>query len=182
MSDFTAGRYRPIPGVEPTAEQTEVLRKVAENRSGRVPLPFRIWSSSPELAYALEPLASYLVPGSRLSPRETELAILTSAAYWDCAYVWDGHARAARALGLAERAIEAIRAGERPELDTGREQAIWQAATELQSSRSLSRNSFEEVIREIGRDGLADLTALLGFYASVAFVLIAYDVPGRPDG
>lgn len=174
------GRFIPAIDADLSPEQIEVLQFIAQGHQGRVPLPLDIWSrSSPGLARAMEGLACYLVPESDLTPRETELAILVSAAHWDCAYVWDGHARAAQELGLTDAAVRAIRMGRKPVFETERESIIYRAAVEIQSARQLAKASFEELVNTIGHAGLCDLTGLLGFYGAVAFVLISYNVPGR---
>jgi 4-carboxymuconolactone decarboxylase len=173
------GRYVPSPQQNLPAERAGILQLIVRQH-GRVPLPLEIWSCNPDLARVMESVASYLVPHSSLNPRETEMAILVSAAHWDCAYVWDGHVRAARELGLADDTIRAIKAHGNPIFATERESCIYRAAVELQTQRKLPLSSFESLVALIGHTGIADLSALLGFYNAVAFILISYDVPGRP--
>ena len=180
MDQTTTGRFAwPTAGL--STEQIEVLHAVAQSRQGLVPRPFKMWSRTPDLARAMDALASYLLPKSTLTARETELAILVSAAHWECAYVWDGHARAATELGLSSTNVQAIRNGEDVRLDIDRERAIYDVSIALHSHHKLSTALFERAVATLDHAGIADLTALLGFYAAVAFTLIAYDVPGRPQ-
>lgn len=160
--------------------QRRILEDIAQRYHGRVPVPLAIWSSAPELAPILLDLAAYLAPQSSLSARETELVILVSAKYWQCDHVWDGHARVARTLGFSDAEIDAIRDDRFPALADRQERRIYDAAMEIQTKRKLDEKNFAALVDSIGHVGICDLTALLGFYAAVAFVLIAYDVPGRP--
>lgn len=181
MSNISSiGRFSEIPIASLTGEQVALLEDVAQSRRGPVPLPYKIWLNSPALVKSLLPLGTFLLHDSSLTQREVEIAILVSAAHWGSAYVWDGHARAARELGLPLTVIDAIREAAVPSFDHEREQVIYEVAVALHSSHKVSGVLFERAVQTIGHNGISELTLLLGHYTAVAFALLTYEIPGRP--
>ena len=71
--------------------------------------PYSIAINSPEMARRRSSLTGYLRFESTFSKRIQELAILVTARNFDCPYIWNAHAPAARREGVSDALVNAIR-------------------------------------------------------------------------
>jgi 4-carboxymuconolactone decarboxylase len=166
---------------EMSAEQRRVHDEIAAGPRGRVEGPLKAWLHAPGLADPAQKLGAYARFKSSLPPEFSELAILVTARVWRANFEWYAHARLARAAGIAEPVIEAIRAGAEPELVGPRARAVYAVARELHGNRALSDATYAEALTALGTEGLVDLVGILGYYTLVSMTLNAFDVP-TPDG
>jgi 4-carboxymuconolactone decarboxylase len=169
-------RIKDIPENELTAEQAQVFKDLVSGR-GRLLTPYRIWIHSPRLAAALETIGTFLNRKSSLTQREIELTICIIANHWNGEYVWTVHTRTAVALGIPQSVFDAIRAGERPALDNERERAVCDLARIAMEPGPGPDEVFERAERLLGRNGIAEVLALLGYYSSVAMAVKLHRVP-----
>jgi 4-carboxymuconolactone decarboxylase len=146
--------------------QTALLDRITAGR-GRLPTPFRVWIHSPELAERMHPLGLFLTSGAGLTKREIEIAVLLAAHQWGAGYMAAVHAREAMDAGLSEDAVAALRRGEAAALSDRRELAIQATVLALAQPGEPSDEVFEEATAALGRDGLANLLALVGYYTAV---------------
>ena len=72
--------------------------------------PYSGFLHVPELARRLSPAGGYIRFETQLDNRLKNLAALTTAREFDCAYVWGAQSGAARRGGIPEATIDAIRA------------------------------------------------------------------------
>ncbi len=170
-------RILEIPAEALSPEQTRALESLLSGPRGRVPTPYKVWLHSPKLAGPMGQLGTFLLTGSSLSELEVTLAVLIVARHWRSDYVFGQNARTARRLGLADAAIAAIGAGEPPELDSPRLQAIHDAARAAECEEAASDETFTRIVETIGRDGLAELLALIGYYSAVAVAMRLHRLP-----
>jgi len=169
-------RIKDIPANELTAEQAKVFEDLVAGR-GRLLTPYRIWIHAPRLAAALETVGTYLNKKSSLSEREVELVICIIAHHWRGEYVWTVHARTCVQLGIPQRVMDAIHAGDTPALDDAREQAVYDL-TQIAMQPGAGRDEvFERAERLLGRNGIAEVLALLGYYSAVAMAVKVHGVP-----
>ncbi|MCC2665980.1 MAG: Carboxymuconolactone decarboxylase [Geminicoccaceae bacterium] len=105
--------------------------------------------------------------------------ICASTARWE--FEWHAHARLARAAGISEAVIEAIRTGAETALADPRSRAVHALARELFATRTLSDATYAAAEAALGRRALVDLVGLLGYYTLVSMTLNAFAVP-TPDG
>ena len=89
------------------SDKQHVFDSIATSR-GRVSGPFSVLLNSPEVAGRAAHLGSYIRFESTLTPSQRELAIITTAREFDCAYEWAAHATLAQEAGVREAAIETI--------------------------------------------------------------------------
>lgn len=166
---------------EMTAEQRRVHDAIAAGPRGRVGGPLRIWLHSPELADPAQRLGAYVRYDSALPAELSELAILITARLWQADLEWASHVGPARAAGIAEAVIEAIRLGAEPAFEDARSRAVYLVAQELNETRALSDQTHALAEAALGRQGLVDLIGILGYYTLVSMTLKAFDV-AAPDG
>jgi 4-carboxymuconolactone decarboxylase len=171
-------RIKEIPESEMTAEQTKVLADLVAGR-GKLLTPYKIWIHSPKLAAAMETLGTFLNKKSSLSEREVELALCITANHWNGEYVWAAHVRRCLELGFAQSVFDAIRAGQTPQLDDERERAIYDLAKIAMAPGGGSDEVFMRAEKLLGRNGIAEVLALLGYYSAVSMGMKLHRVPVR---
>ena len=169
-------RIKEIPQGEMTAEQAKVFEDLVAGR-GRLLTPYKIWIHSPKLAAALERIGTFLNKAGSLSEREVELIICITANHWKGEYVWAAHAKRCLDLGFPQSVFDAIRAGRTPKLDGERERAIYDLAKISMGPGGGSDEVFVRADKLLGRNGIAEVLALLGYYSSVSMGMKLHRVP-----
>jgi 4-carboxymuconolactone decarboxylase len=162
------------------ADQRAIYDAITQSR-GHVTGPFPVLLNSPEAAHRVATLGHYLRYESTLKPMIRELAILTVAREFDCQYAWTSHDFLARQAGVRDEAIAALRDCKAPDGLTAEEAAIVQYGQELIRHHRISETTFEAALKQLGEQGITELTAMMGYYAMLGFALNAFDVqPEKP--
>ncbi len=169
-------RIKDIPENELTPEQAKVFKDLVAGR-GRLLTPYRIWIHSPRLAAALETIGTFLNKKSSLTEREVELTICIIANHWKGEYVWTVHTRISVELGIPQSVFDAIRAGQDPVLDDERERTVYDLTKIAMEPGGGSDEVFARAERLLGRNGIAEVLALLGYYSSVAMAVKLHRAP-----
>jgi 4-carboxymuconolactone decarboxylase len=169
-------RISEIAPEDRSPEQSAVLEAVQRGR-GFLPTPFLIWLHSPKLADNMEALGTYVSRDSALSVREYEIAVIVVARHLASAFPLDAHVRGALKAGHPQATVDALREGRVPELATDRERAIYEIASTAYDPEPASDAAFDRAVSALGRDGLADLLALIGYYTAVGVAMKLHRVP-----
>jgi 4-carboxymuconolactone decarboxylase len=169
-------RLLELPPEKQTSEQKKVFEQLVAGR-GRILGPYKIWIHSPAVASGMEHIGTYLNKKGSLSEREVEIGILVIAQHWDANYVRTAHIKAGKAAGLTQGTIDAILAGRDPRLTDPHEKAVHRFAAALVAGVKLSDAEFGEIEKAIGRDGVAEVLVLLGYYTSVSLGMKVHEVP-----
>jgi 4-carboxymuconolactone decarboxylase len=172
-------RILDIPTDQLTPEQNAVFERLTAGR-GRILGPYRIWIHSPKVASGMEEIGTYLNKKGSLSPREVEMGILLIANHWNGEYVKQAHIRMGRQVGLSQDIIDAILAGRDPKLTDPHERGVYAFAAALVGGKKLSDEEFAAIEKAIGRDGIAEVLVLIGYYTSVALGMKVHEVPPQP--
>lgn len=171
-----------VPGITEREEIPDGYRHnfdLIEESRGQVSGPFPVLLHSPEVGGRVGHLGTYIRFESRLSDRERELAILTTARELDCAYEWAVHEPLAREAGVRDEALEAV--ANRRSVDSlpDAEATVVRYGRTLLRDHEVPEALFHGVKDRFGIRGITDLTATIGYYSLLACVLNAFDVP--PD-
>lgn len=167
----------PLPSVESmTAEQRQVYEAIGSLRRGHIPMPYRAALHNPELADKWQQIGELLRYRTSLPQRLSELAVLLVAHHHGCQYMWDAHQPVALKAGVNSDAVEAIKAGRRPQLAAADEQAVYDYCAELLETKFVADATHDRACSIVGVTGLVELTALLGYYVMVAMMLNAHDL------
>jgi 4-carboxymuconolactone decarboxylase len=169
-------RILEIPEDKLTAEQKKVFDDLVAGR-GRLLTPYKIWIHSPALAAAMETTGTFLNKKGSLSEREVELTIVIIAAHWQGAYVQAAHVKRCLELGYPRAAMDAIRDGGTPDLPDAREKAVYDLCRIAMAPGGGSDEIYDRAAKLLGRDGLAEVLALLGYYSAVAMAMKLHRVP-----
>jgi 4-carboxymuconolactone decarboxylase len=169
-------RIKEIPVSELTAEQTKVFNDLVAGR-GSLLTPYKIWIHSPKLAAALETVGTFLNKEGSLTEREVELIVCIIANHWKSEYVWTQHVRRFPRLGFPQSVTDALRGGQVPQLDDERERAVCELAKVAMEPGGGPDEVFERADQLLGRNGIAEVLALLGYYSSVSMAIKLHRVP-----
>ena len=156
-------------------EHHAVFDAIAESR-GRVQGPFPMLLHSPELAGRVAHLGAHVRFEMGLPQRLKELVILTVARELDCRFEWSVHAGHARAAGVPDECIEALRERNEPSGLTPGEAGVCRYTQELLRSHRVSGPTFAAVEKSLGAAGCVELSALIGYYVLLACVLNSMEV------
>jgi 4-carboxymuconolactone decarboxylase len=176
-----------LPDIVPeelSPEQRRVYDAIKSSPRGVVQGPLRVWLNSPELADRAQALGAFCRYGTSLPPRLSELAIITTGAFWKAGFEWAVHAPIALEAGLDPDAVEAIRKGETPNFARADEAAVYTFAHELLHERKVSDATYRRAEQELGGGALVDLVGILGYYGLISMTIVAFEVPlpeGAPD-
>jgi 4-carboxymuconolactone decarboxylase len=169
-------RILEIPPDKLTQAQATVFEQLTAGR-GRILGPYKIWIHSPTVASGMEQIGTFLNKSASLSKREVEIGILVIAQHWQGEYVKQAHIREGKAAGLTPETIDAILAGADPKLTDPHERAVHRFAAALVSKSKLSDAEFAEIEQALGREGIAEVLVLIGYYTSVALGMKVHEVP-----
>ncbi len=134
----------------PLAEMSEAQRRVHDDivsgprgavMKGFPPL-FQPWLRSPGMADPAQRLGAFVRLESSLPPRISELAILITARFWECAYEWSSHQRFAREAGIGEDIIAAIADQRRPDFDSDDQAAVYDFCIELHQRHAVAEDTY----------------------------------------
>ena len=169
-------RILEIPPEQLTPEQTTVFKELVAGR-GRILGPYKVWIHSPTLASGMEHIGTFLNKRGSLSPREVEIGILVIARHWDADYVRQAHIREGKRVGLSQETIDALVAGADPKLTDPHERCVHDFAAALVEGAKVPDARFAEIEKVLGRNGIAEVLVLLGYYTSVALAMKVHEVP-----
>ena len=79
--------------------------------------------------------------------------------------------------GLPVVDVSALVAGTDPKLTDPHERGVYEFANALANGAKLPDTRFAEVEKVLGRNGIAEVLVLLGYYTSVALAMKIHEVP-----
>jgi 4-carboxymuconolactone decarboxylase len=161
----------PLRDKELSAAQRAAAAELTAGPRGAIVGPFIAALRSPELMSRLQRLGEYLRYRNSLGPRLTELAILITARAWTQQIEWSLHVDEARARGIKPAAIAAIARGRRPARMADDEAVVHDFLRELHETQRVSDPTYARAAAALGEAGVVDLTALAGYYTTLAMIL-----------
>lgn len=167
MTENRLGRIDPESA---TDAQKKVIARLGEGR-GRIPTPFNIWLHNPHLAEGMEIIGTHIDKSPVLSEAESEVAILSTAVFWNAPYVIANHRRHALKAGLSESVVNAILEKRRPEAGGGRLGAVCDAVCDILAGGMIDDARFARYEAELGRAVIAELLITVGYFTSVSLAM-----------
>jgi len=178
---------------EMTSEQVDLYREILGGPRGQGPRavllasgagglagPFNAMLYAPSVGHALQELGTAIRFRTELAPRVREMAILVVAQAWDSAYVRESHELLGRDAGLTDAEIEALRAGADPGFADKQEQVAYSVVRALTrpgpKSADLDDQEYDTAVAVLGERALVELSALVGYYATLALQLRIFRV------
>ena len=173
----------PIATRESVPEAHRALFDEMVQRLGSVPRygPGSVMIHVPEAHRWATGLNDYLRNQSSLSKKVQELAMLVTARALDCQHIWNAHAASARQAGVRDAIVDALRdRQELPEL-TPDEAAVLNYGREFFCTHWVSRGAFQAALEQFGRQGIVELSLIMGNYSLLALLINAFDTDLPPD-
>jgi 4-carboxymuconolactone decarboxylase len=170
----------PLRDVELNAAQRAAAAELAAGPRGGVVGPFIAALRSPELMTRLQRLGEYLRYRNALGPRLTELAVLMTARAWSQPFEWAMHVGQAEARGISRATIAAIAHGRRPARMAADEAIVYDYLRELHATQAVSDATYARAVAAFDEAGVVDLTAVAGYYATLAMILNVARTPVPP--
>jgi 4-carboxymuconolactone decarboxylase len=154
---------RPLP---PTDDQGHLLG------------PYDVLLRSPRIGKLLGAFGTGLRAVTDVPKRLQEVIVLVAVAYWRCEMLWAAHEPQARAAGIGDDVIKAIREGANPHFGPDADlRALYRLASELLRTGRLAPATFDECRELLGDKALVELVLLAGHYCTQCFLLNAAQVP-----
>ncbi|HEX7164602.1 MAG TPA: carboxymuconolactone decarboxylase family protein [Trebonia sp.] len=163
--------YEAITG-GPRASQAGTVPIVDE--SGRLLGPFAIMLLTPEVGNAMQQVGAKIRFAAALTARERELAILAVAGVLRSDFERLAHEPAALRAGLTQAQVNAVLSGQVPDGLADAESVICRLARVMTAERSLAGEDYEAGIAALGKERLAELTWLVGYYSALALSLAVF--------
>jgi 4-carboxymuconolactone decarboxylase len=150
---------------------------------GRLQGPPAAWVLVPPVGHALEQLGGAMRYELTLEPRAREIAILMVGHRHQSPFELHAHTRAGAAAGLTPADLDALAAGQPPELATELERAVYAAAGHLLAAGTLDEAQYAAAVAVLGTSQLFELVTLVGYYNMLAVQLSVFALlpPGHHD-
>jgi 4-carboxymuconolactone decarboxylase len=158
-----------------TNEQAAVLDEILSGPRGNLDGPFLSWVYSPEFAQRAQRLGAFCRYDTGLPLRLSELAILVTAAHWRSQAEWHIHHPIALQAGVPAHVAGSLRCNETPVFDDPDDRLIYDFATQLNETRRVSNETYEQALNRFGHVVMVNLTGLLGYYTLVAMTLNVFE-------
>jgi 4-carboxymuconolactone decarboxylase len=173
MTPEQVGLYREILGGPRGQGPRAVL---LSSGAGGLAGPFNAMLYAPEVGHALQELGAAIRFRTQLTPRVREMAILVVAQKWDSSYERFSHEPIGREAGLTEPEIEALRVGADPGFADEQERIAYDVVRALVGPADLDDEQYAVAVAALGERALVELSALVGYYATLALQLRIFRV------
>ncbi|MCW1411313.1 carboxymuconolactone decarboxylase [Rhizobium sp. 1AS11] len=155
--------------------QQRVIARLQSGR-GKVLTPYKIWIHSAGVADGMEVLGTHLNTASSFDEAELEIGILMTAVFWGSPFVINAHTRHSRKAGIDDAAIEQMLARAPASFADKRRQAVHDLVNDALAGGSIEDEAYRAYEGVLGRKGIAELIALVGYYTSVAIGMWMHEV------
>ncbi len=149
--------------------QRELFDRIVASRGSMI-RPYQVLAHAPAVAGVIGDVGAAIRFGGTLSDHDRELVIITTAVINDCQFEWDSHHPIALEVGVRPETAEYLRSGGDHELD-GRERTIIGYVRELCDTGTVSDVRFAAMLELLGNEGTVELTAVVGYYTMLAYVM-----------
>jgi alkylhydroperoxidase family enzyme len=171
LDDAQRALYAAITG-GPRAGQAGTVPIVDE--SGRLLGPFAVMLLTPEVGNAVQQVGAKIRFAAALTARERELAILAVAGVLRSDFERMAHEPAALRAGVTQAQVNAVLSGQVPDGLAGDEALACRLAQVMTADRTLADEDYEAGLAALGRERLAELTWLVGYYSALALSLSVF--------
>ena len=173
----------PIATRESVPENQRAIFDAMVQELGSVPRygPGSVMVHVPKAHQAATALNHYLRDASSLPKKIQELAMLVTARALDCQHIWNAHAASARQAGVRNETVDGLR--DRQELAglPADEAAVVRYGQEFFRTHHISRGAFQAALEQFGRQGVIELSLIMGNYSLLALLINAFDTDLPPE-
>ena len=173
----------PIATRESVPEPQRALFDEQLKRLGSAPRygPGSVMIHVPEASRWATGLNDYLRNQSSLSKKVQELAMLVTARALDCQHIWNAHAASARQAGVPDALVDALRDRQQLPALAPDEAAVVHYGREFFRTHRVSPGIFQAALEQFGRQGIVELSLIMGNYSLLALLINTFDTDLPPD-
>ena len=171
MSRMPAARPADTPGLKQVFEEIESTRGWISNALAAL-------AHAPEGLRRFAALGEYVRFQTVLPDRLRELAIITIAR--GSAYAWMHHTAFARKAGVTESEVARIKEGGIPESVSSAERIALEYVHAFIAGQSVADEQFRALLDALGPRAITDLTLLIGYFKTLGWALVTYEVDIEP--
>jgi 4-carboxymuconolactone decarboxylase len=164
-------RFKPLQYDQMTPAQKTMVDHLLEGERGGTGGPFNVTLRSPEMGDIAQNLGAYLRFHSSLPRKLNEFAIIMTGRRLTSQYEFYAHRPLAIQAGLSEAIVNAVAEGRHPTSMKPDEEAVYNFCQELLNKSQVSDATFKAAVDLFGERGVVDLTAVVGYYHFVSFML-----------
>jgi 4-carboxymuconolactone decarboxylase len=146
------------------------------DHAGHLMGPPAIWVHSQPLGNSLQVFGGAIRYHLHFSRRAQEIAILMVAHHRNSEFERFAHEQAGLKSGLTQQDIDAIFAGNAPDLRTAEEQAVYEATRAVLTAGTLTAQEYEKYSAMLSVPHLFELVTLIGYYLMLATQLAVFDI------
>ena len=143
--------------------------------------PGSVLAHVPELSKRATALNQYLRNDSSLPLKIQEFTMLITAREMDCQHIWNAHAASAREAGMSDDIVDDLRDGNELENLGEDEEAAVNYARAMIRDHYASRGAYQAALEQFGKQGLIELTMLIGNYSMIALAINGFDTNLLPE-
>ncbi len=164
------------------AGQEATFDEITQNGTAVPPYgPGSVMVHVPEASKHATGLNQYLRNASSVPLKAAELAMLVAAREMDCQHIWNAHAGSARAAGVPDAVVDAIRDNKPlPELSAD-ESAVIHLGREILRNHQVSRGGYQSALEVFGQQGVIELTLILGNYTMLGMLINTFETDLLPE-
>jgi 4-carboxymuconolactone decarboxylase len=142
--------------------------------------PYGMWLYSVPIAERAQALNYHMRYELSFGRRLTELGILVASRELDSQFEWTAHEPLALKEGLEQQIIDTVKYRKSVAGLGEKEAVIITFGRELMGKRKVSSQTFANALKLFGKQGVVELAALMGDYASVNATIVAFDMHLQP--
>ena len=170
----------PDPTTSMNPKVQELYQRLQADR-GPIDGMYRTMLNHPELTELMSAMGGYMRFGhSRLPADLRELTILWVGRKAGASYEWVKHEGHALKAGVPPEIVEALRTGQKLSGLTPLQERVLTVLQLVTEHKSIPQKLQDELISDLGIEGLIELVVLHGYYRMIAGVIFAFDVPLPP--
>jgi 4-carboxymuconolactone decarboxylase len=156
-------------------------RRSLTDEHGNLTGPFGIFLHNPALGNHWSAIGETLRFGTKLERRLFELAILVIATHWRASHEWAVHAPLARAQGISDDVLAALKSGARPTFARDDEATVYAFVRELAGERRIIDATYAKAKALLGEDQLVELANACGYYIALAAMMTSFEIRPPKD-
>ena len=158
----------------------KLAERISATRGGEFQGPWTHMMRNPELAARAANYSDFFRDGVAVPRKLALLGVIMTARHWNAGYVWNAQAPQAKAAGVADGVIEAIRTKTIPVFADPAEKAVYELFSQLYGTQSMSDTVYAAAEKALGPTGVVEVLNVAGFYSIVASIVVTTGVAPRP--
>lgn len=174
----------PVTAETATPEQAKIADVLYGARgSAGYSGPYAYFLNDAKLTGLANALGDYLrVGGDSLDRRYATLAIAMTVRHWNASYAWSVHSANAVKFGLGQPFVDGLLNRKRPASFTEpKDEVVYDYVSHLLSAKAIPVDLERRAIDALGKAGVVDLVAVVGFYTMIGLGCLAFDPQLPPN-